>query len=340
MGILSKLLGREPLEPAQDRQLAGEVEERLLRLNPQLRLARRHEARLAPAVAAAIRYVSAIVDQAAPAREASGKAWADDPYIHAFFAAPDDVARALSRSADLHAFFDQNPGAGEAWAVLGMAMREKHVLGVALEGETMRRDVVQQTISFSDHQVRMCGRTDAELRREIVRRLVDQLGLDALTQIAQGKEQRDILEQERALLKTRLQMLERQGVGLRSVLGHEAGPGAHELAELQEQIGENEGKLASLGIRSEALERELGQLCAVLSKPGPHLYVERRHLRLDRMNVVLPPESAADSADLVIQVARIPTTPPELRAFVLVRFARAELLPAPNMFDEASRLLG
>jgi hypothetical protein len=339
MGILSRLLGREPLETEQDKRLACEIEDRLLRLNPQLRLVRHHRSKLEPAIGTAIRHVSAIVDKVPPAREASAAAWAADPYIHAFFAGPDDVAQALSRSADLRAFFDQHPDVPEAWAVLGMAMREKHILGAALEGEMLRSDVVQLTVSFSDHQVRMCGRDDAELRGDIVRRLVDQLGLDGLARIALDKERRDILEQERALLKTRLQMLERQGVGLRSVFGHEAGPDAAELDELQEQIAENERILASLGIRSEALERELAQLCAVLSDPGPHIYVETRQFRLDRMNVVQPPGSTAAGADVTIQVARIPTTPPQLRAFTLVRFARADLLPATSMLDEASRLL-
>jgi hypothetical protein len=340
MGLLARLLGRDEPGDAPDHLLAGEIMDRLLCLNPQLRLVRRHQDRLEPAIAVAIRHMNGIVAGAPPAREASAAVWSDDPYIHAFFAAPDDVARALSRSADLRAFFAQHPDVDEAYAVLGMAMTEKHTLGVALEGETMRRDVPQTTVSFSDHQVRMCGRTDQELRREIVRRMVDQLGLDGLARIAAGKSRRDILEQERALLRTRLQMLERQGVGMRSVLGHEAGPGAVELAELQGQIADNEHRLASLGIRSEALEQELEQLCAILSEPGQHIYVENKRFRLDRMNVVLPDHSTQAGAALAIQIARVPTTPPQLRAFALVRFARGALLPAASLLDEASRLLG
>jgi hypothetical protein len=340
MNFLARLLGREEPGDAPDRLLAGEIMERLLLLNPQLRLVRRHAARLQPAIEVAIRHMNGIVAGVPPAREASAAVWSNDPYIHAFFAAPDDVARALSRSADLRAFFEQQPDVDEAYAVLGMAMTEKHTLGVALEGQTMRRDVRQTIVSFSDHQVRICGRTEPQLRREIVRRLVDQLGLDGLVRIAAGKSRRDLLEQERALLRTRVQILERQGVGLRSVLGQEAGPGAEEVAELQEQIADNARRLASLGVKSEALERELEQLCAVLSEPGPHIYVESKQFRLDRMNVVLPDNRTEGGCALTIQVARIPTTPPQLRAFALVRFARAELLPAVSLLDEASRLLG
>jgi hypothetical protein len=339
MGLLAKWLGQEAAGAAQDALLAADITERLLDLNPQLRLVKGHAQRLGPAIGTALGYVNGIIAAVPPPREASAAAWAHDPYIHAFFTAPEDIARSLSRSADLRAFFDQHPDAQQAFAVLGMALTEKHILGVALEGETMRRDVVQLTVSFSDHQVRVCGRTDQELRRDLVRRLVDQLGLDALSRIAAGKSRRELLEEEKALLKVRVTMLERQGVGLRAVMGHEAGPGADELAQLRERLAENARNLGALGIRSEALERELGQLCAVLQAPAAYIFTETRQYRLDRMNVALDPGSSAAGPELAVQLARIPTTPPQLRAFALVRFARADLLPAVSMFDEAARLL-
>jgi hypothetical protein len=221
-------------------------------------------------------------------------------------------------------------------------MTEKRILGVALEGETMRRDVVQETLSFSDHQVRICGATEAGLREEIVRRLVDQLGLEGLRRAGADRNRRGALEQERALLKTRLQLLERQGVGVRAVLGSEdgAGAGSDELDRLRQQVADNEASLADLGIRSEALDRALDQLCAVLSEPSAHLYVESRRFRLNKMNVVLAEHSPEAGDDITFQVARVPTNPPLTRAFTLVRFERAGLLPATSLLDEAARLLG
>jgi hypothetical protein len=220
------------------------------------------------------------------------------------------------------------------------------VLGAALEGETMRRDVVQETLSFSDHQVRMCGRTEAALREEVVRRMVEQLGLEGLARAAADRNRRGALEQERALLKTRLQLLERQGVGVRAMVGGEGDDGERgaadpeELERLHQQVADNEAGLAGLGIRSETLDRELDQLCAVLSEPSAHLYVESRRFRLNKMNVVLAEHSTEACDEVSFQVARIPTTPPQLRAFTLVRFARAGLLPATSLLDEAARLLG
>jgi hypothetical protein len=342
MGFLRRLVRGARVHGEHDRARVVEATERIVALSPHLRMARRYQVRLEPAVAAAIKYLDGIAGAAAVPREASAQAWPVDPYIHAFFAAPTDIAPALSRSNDLRAFFEHHPDAQEAYGVLGMAMTEKRILGVALEGDTMRRDVMQETLSFSDHQVRICAGTEAELRAEIVRRLVDQLGLDGLSRAAADRHRRGALEQERALFKTRVQLLERQGVGMRAVLGGEGGAaaGLDELERLRQQIADNEANLAALGIRSDALDRELDQLCAVLSEPSAHLYVESRRFRLNKMNVVLAENSTEAGDDITFQVARIPTTPPVMRAFTLVRFARDELLPAVSLLDEAARLLG
>jgi hypothetical protein len=340
MGLLSKLLHGADAGDEHERLRVHEATARILALSPQLQMVRRAEARLAPAVTTAIRYLDGLIAGASAPREASAAAWASDPYIHAFFAAASDVASALSRSGDLRAFFDQYPDLSVAYGVLGMAMTEKRILGVALEGETMRRDVVQQTVSFSDHQVRVCGRSEAELREELVRRLVDQLGLEGLARFSADQSRREVLEQERALLRTRLQLLERQGVGVRGVLGDEPPAGLEELARLRGQIDDNEHSLEHLGIRSESLERELGHLCDVLANPGAHIYVESRRLRLNRMNVVLPETSSEAATDIVFQIGRLPTNPPRMRAFTLVSFRRAELLPASSLSERAARLLG
>jgi hypothetical protein len=341
MGILSRLFGSDNPADKQHREQINETVERVMRLHPHLRLARRYQASLAPAVATSLTYIGALVDSLPPAREASAPAWGLDPYIHAYFASPDDVAPVISRSADLRAHFERNGDLPEAYAVLGMEMTERHILGVALEGETLRRDVPQTTMNFSDHQVRMCGRSDADLRIALVQRLLDQLGLEGLARVAADESRRDVLERERALVKTRRQLLERQGTGIGAVLGGDAEAEAQSdgLARLQAQIEENDRDLASLGLREDALERAVERVREVFAEPEKHIYVSTRRLRLDRMNVVLDQHSTQHGDDFAFQIARIPTTPPRMRAFSLVRFARADLVPAKNMLDEAARLL-
>ncbi|WP_321948188.1 hypothetical protein [Paraburkholderia sp. J10-1] len=342
MGILSWLTPREEADTeddAIDSELIREGIERVIRLDPPLRLAAGFERRLSRAVRVSLRHLNDLIGKLPPARKASRETWSSDPCIHAYFAAPDDVAQALSRPEDLRRFFEENPGAEEAFAVLGMAMLERSTLGAKQEGEMVRTDAVRTTVSFTDHQVRICRATDARLRREIVLRMLEQLALEGLSRIAASIARRDALELERALLKTRLQLLERQGVGMGLVVGGTASADPAERARLKAQIEENAQHLAKLGLRSDALQKELEQIGEVLDDPAAHMDVTIRQVRLDAMNVVVDATSSAPVQALDLRVARIPALPAQYRAFDLIRFARRDLLPAPRLADQANRPL-
>jgi hypothetical protein len=344
MGILNWLLGRNRAANAAKAGERGQTDvivERVVQLSPHVRLADGYEMQLAQAAQVALSYIDALVKAVPPAREASAAAWSTDPYIHAFFGAPDDVAQILSRSTELRRYFDEQPDVSEVFAVLGMAMVERRVLGMKQEGTRTRSDVARITISFADHQVRACGRTDAELRCTIVQRVVEQLVLEGLAKIEADAERRNVLEQERALLKARRQLLERRGAGTAQMFGGVASVDVAELARLAADLDENERALARLGLKTDALERQLRVICDVMGHPDSYVWVTRRKLRLDAMNVVVEDddERAEIGSDVEFRIARTPASREGVRAFSLVRFARRDLLPAVNIQDEARRLL-
>jgi hypothetical protein len=53
------------------------------------------------------------------------------------------------------------------YLVLGMALNEQRVFGMALHGNMVQRDVAQTSVSFSDHRARLCGRDESRLRRVV-----------------------------------------------------------------------------------------------------------------------------------------------------------------------------
>jgi hypothetical protein len=124
-----------------------------------------------------------------------------------------------------------------------------------------------------------------------------------------------------------------------AVFGSGATVDIAELAHLQAQIDENDRNLAELGSQTDALDRQLETIRDVLAQPASHVYVTTKKLRLNRMNVVVEDAASEDGAEIEFRVARIPASPAGMRAFSLVRFARADLLPAPSMDDAAKRLL-
>jgi hypothetical protein len=341
MSILDRLFHREGKseKSAQDSAQVSEAIERIARLTPQLRLAERYQERLAAAVNTSLDYVRALVDDMPPAREVSASAWTTDPYIQAFFATPEDVPRVLSHSTELRTHFDANPVATEAFAVLGMAMTERRTFGVAQHGATACADVQRTTVSFSDHRARVCANTEQTLREEIVRRVVDQLVLVALERIGADVSRRGELEQERALLKTRLALLQRQGSGMSAVLGAEPLSCLAEVARLQAQMEKNDAEIARLGLATEAIDRRLKIIADVLNSPAEHLHVLKRELRLDRMNVIVENGYAREGTTIELRLASVPETAAAMRAFALVKFACCDLLPAPSMVDEERKCL-
>jgi len=284
-------------------------------------------------------YLRDLVAAFPPPRAASPQSWATDPYIRAFFATASDVAATFAWSRDLADFFERAPGLNEAYAVLGMEMIEHRTLGASQEGGITRSDVPRTTLSFSDQQIRICGSSVSALREEIAGRMVDQLAVEALAQIAADCSRRDELGRERALLSTRLRILERQGMGMSSLTGGDTQPNAAEAARLRQQMDENDYELRRLGSFSEVFDRELECVCEVFSDPDKRIHISPKQVRLSRMNVVLSDEAAEDAHLLDLEIVRVAGDPPRERAIALVRVSRFDVPKPANLLDEAARLL-
>ncbi|WER47067.1 hypothetical protein CupriaWKF_05745 [Cupriavidus sp. WKF15] len=338
MGFL-RWIQRQGSQPRQrdDKELVA-LTARVTALNPRLRLVPHYEKRLAPRLATALAAIRATVAGLPAPREASEAAWDSDPHIHAYFGTGADVVHAFSRSPDLREFFERTPSAEHAYAVLGMAMNERRTLGVALEGDVMRTDVPQTLVSFSDHQVRICAESDAALRAEILLRMLDQLAIEAMAQYAAGKGRRDVLEREQALLKAQLKLYERQGMGLRSMVGGETAD-ATSVQAVRDEIAQNDNALAALGHGGDVLARQLECLGEILGDAASRMHVERRQIRLSQVNVMLSPGSTVPGVDLELLCAHVPGDPPLVRWFSIVRYARADMLSQATLLDEAARML-
>ncbi|MEJ8850870.1 hypothetical protein [Variovorax rhizosphaerae] len=339
MQILERLFGRKKARGAPADDELGRMVARVYGLYPRLRHAHDHDARLHSAVAKSLAYLRDRVAAFPLVRAVSPQAWATDPCIRAFFASAQDIPDAIGRSRDLRASFARSPGDAEVHAVLGMDMQERQVLGASHEGGVTRTEVPQTTVSFSDHQFRICGSSVDALRDEIVARMMDQLGIEALAMIAEEGDRRDALKKERALLMTRLKILERQDAGMRSMAGGSQADPA-DRARLEAEMDENSQELRSLGSLSELVDRQLECFCQVFSDPASRIHVAARQVRLNRMNIVVADAAPEDAHTLDLQIARVPGDPPRERAIAIVRVARVDLPAASNPLDQATRLLG
>jgi hypothetical protein len=86
------------------------------------------------------------------------------------------------------------------------------------------------------------------------------------------------------------------------------------------------------------IELEFERVCEVLSDPSTHLYVTKKQVRIDLMNVVQETVTPAGH-DMEFNIARLPGNPPQMRAFALVRYRRDGLLPDGLDLDAGMRAL-
>ncbi|WP_374682287.1 hypothetical protein [Accumulibacter sp.] len=341
MGILDWFMNR-PAQFDTDRvseaMIRGATEKAITLTNPRLSVLPSCHARLAPAVDTTIRYLRAMVEELPGATLVSSATWSSDRALRAFFVAPSDIPTVLGRSENLRTLFDKYPALDEACVLLGMSFNEQRVFGVALHGEVVRRDVVQTRVSFSDHRAHVCAQDEGELRRLVGVQAFEYLLAQALSEIGEDRAERQELEGNRALIRARLRLLRRQGPGLGSMFGGAPGE-VSEQAELQAKLLENGRQLEAVGDSQTALEMELECLKEVLEHPQRCLCVAQKTLRLNTMNVLCDEASADLVADVAFSLAELTGEPPVQRAFVLARFARADLPSQTINFDAAARYL-
>jgi hypothetical protein len=341
MGILDWFKNR----PAQfdphrlsDEMTLRAIDKAVTLTNPRLKFVHAYQERLAPAVEISVGYLREMVLALPPAIEISAAHWSADPMLRAFFVAASDIPSILARSHNLRTLFDKYPGLDEACFILGMTFNEQRVLGMSLQGELVQRDVAQTVVGFSDHQARICGHEEAEVRRLLGTQTYEYLLAQALSEIGEERSERLELEENRALIRSRLRLLQQQGPGLGSVFGS-APVSSGEQLKLEAQLVENERQMEAIGSPQSALDTELESLREVLEHPERYVRVEQKHLRLSTMNVVLDEKSTDVASDVVFSLAQLTGIPRIQSAFVLARLARSELPAARMNFDDAERYL-
>lgn len=342
MGILDWFKNR----PAQfdpdgvsEEMIRAATEKAITVTNPRLNLLPSCHRKLAPAIGTTIEYLRAAVQALPGLRTLSSSAWASDPALRAFFVAHTDIRSALGRSDNLRTLFAKFPELDDACVVLGMAFNEQKVFGMALQGDMVQRDVVQTSVSFSDHRAHIVGRDESRLRHVVGAQAFEYLLAQALAEIGEDRVERQELQGNRALLRARLRLLQQQGPGLGSMFGAPRAT-CSEQASLEAELLDNERQLAALGGSEATLEAELGCLQEVLENPQRYLRFEEKQLRLSTMNVVTDKASAEVATDIDFAIADLAGVQPVRRAFVLARVARAELPASQGInFDEAARYL-
>lgn len=324
--LMDKLLGRYSRLDEQDIEKAIDIV--IEQTDPRLGLLRGSRRKLRRPVVRSLVYVSDLVTRIPGPFEISRQTYASNPQVNALFGSADDIDDLFGSSRQLRRFFLDAPECERAYIPLAMLRREKRVLGMALSGDILRRDVARTAVNFSGHRLGIvCTASEAELRSGLKWRGIHSLAVTALEHITRMKAQTAQLEEQRALLKIKLRDIQAQHRGLDALAGVPP-DNEQQQQEIEQRLEDTGQKLREAQTGLATLSDYLTQVCRVLNHPSRYLKVRHNSVTVDRMGIKQDELSHQPGSEVVSATISIGEHPDfEL---VLATFHREHMASAPD----------
>ncbi|NWG88008.1 MAG: hypothetical protein HXY26_10965 [Hydrogenophilaceae bacterium] len=250
-------------------ELDAAVERVVDAIDPKLKLAGGYPQRYRQAVAHALAYTRDLARQVPGPVTINREAYTKDPFIRAIFASPDEFQAALCMSRAMQDYLKGHTCTigSQLYAMVGMRRREKGVIGMEVIGDSVRHDVAQTAVCFSDHTLTNIANSEAGTRDQLAWSFMDSLLGQVSDRIEQLKQAKQDLDQKRGELMARLRSADPEQQ-------------AHLQAELDRTLAELREATEKLDLR-----RYADYLDAVLLQPEAHLRLEAATLYLDDMGI-------------------------------------------------------
>lgn len=339
--VSAMLFGQSPLGAADDpdRPIVEALIEAVVdAVDPRLRLVSGYREKLAAGVRRTIAHMRELGREVPEPVDLTRAAWSANPFIGALFATADDIPVLFGRSHELTAFFDASANAGtqEAFALLGMKMEERTVLGAALVRDAVQRDVAQRTIGFSGHRIIAVAADALACRREVGARIMRRLAALALQRITARERRANELEERKAILAARLRLLTLRRGGLQSVTG-DAPDESAEIENLERALQATVDDYIETKTNLATLDGTIAIINEILGAPERHLRLARVQRRVNRMGVLVAAESPETATNLEFLELALGEG---LRAVIaIVHIPRSEMPAKGDRIKDAARHL-
>lgn len=293
-----------------------------------LRALGNHRKRLREPVSIAVRHIIDLVGRLPPPTEIGPQCYGSDPCLRAAFASPNRLAEVLGQCQTIRDFERacSGPPPDAIFGLLTMSREERTVLGMEMDGETLRRDVMQTSVSFTQHRFIAPADSERATRRELKKRGFDYLLEKALERIIDAKARRGELARNRQLLRRKLEALKSGQWGLESAFfeGDDYCPCVEaleaDIAAIDEELGQGAG--IELG-----LDESLAHIAEILSSPEDWLALNTLRLHLDYRGIKLG-EADAEAGD-TLEFSEISSLQGP-RRIVLLGWIPRDQLPEPK----------
>jgi hypothetical protein len=304
-------------------------------IDGRIRLVSSYRKKLYNVIADALDYTDSMIDRIPGAIEVSNRTFVSDPYVNAFFSNRLDVQSIFSRSSEIREFMENHAYTEitHCCALLCMHMERKTVLGVKLVGDTLKKDVKQTAVNFTDHRIYSPAPTERETRHGLKNCLFEGLVTNALERVVQLRLSNQRLQQERQILQSRLRRA-RYLQGKQSTRPATRDDCGREIEETRLRLEKTEEALRK--IQQATPQVSLEQVLDVFGSPEKFVRLEKSSIRLDKMGITLDMTSSQPCNTLDLCVACIGEQPP--RIVTLARFARDEFLSKPLASGQGTQI--
>lgn len=305
--------------------LVDAVEHVVDELDSRLRTVSKYSRVLSEPVSHIVRYINEVGEKIPGPVLCSRSTFSEDAYANAFFVSPRHVQEVFSRSEEVRRLFEESAIAEYCWALLCMSVEKKTYPTLALVGDEVRADVMQTTISFSDHQIVSPGVDEASARCALKCCMFDAFLAHIRRELLATKTNRLALQGRLHSLRARQRRLSQEMAGTTDAVML-----YNEIRDLEQQYLAEDGQLDSITGR-------MAFVAGMLSQPEQFISSEHCFLRVNRQAAKLEPGSEKNDTDLMLSKIHIASH--QTRVGALVRFPRAELLPKPDMLKQADLFL-
>lgn len=258
-------------EGVQEAILLRAVERVVDAMDPRLRLLPHYRDTLRPAMNRALAHLEMVVAQVVGPLDCSSHGWGGDTRMKALFATPTDVPRIFSRTDGVQAFFarPENALRDQCFGLLLASRQARKSMGYSMQGEMLTADVVQTSISFTNHRIALPAANSHAVRLELELRGVDFLAEQALIRVETEGNGRTPLEKRLDILMAMLS----EADGLCSIQTLELH--LNSMNQLTEAAGENGVDLSEIQAQGRP-----PQVVALVAFPRAEL-IDRRAMARD-----------------------------------------------------------
>lgn len=279
-------------------------------VGPILVAAQGAERRLAPALVQALAYCDQLVDSLQPAARLAPDVLGSAPDLHAVFPAREMLVETIGCSPQMRAYIDASSSFGddEIHALLVARRRDRQVFGVALEGETLRRDVAQTLLNLTDPTLVHPTAGPAEARARMRSAAFDSLLVTFAQHMQTIRDEVDEMRVERGLESTYVALL-RQTRSVEKLAEH-----ARKIDSLNKRLSEDFESLQP--------DRIVDTLSEHLSMPEQCLRIESETVTVTRNGVIVPNERPENQDTLEIELHELISRDRRKHVVIPVRIPR------------------